>query len=74
MNLHNAKTHRSRSVEQALNGDEVVIARAGRQSPGAAVAVEGTPRTHHLGFLQGEAVLDCDLKADFRNDIDAMVG
>ena len=25
-----------------------------------------------LGFLQGSAVLDCDLKADFQEDIEAM--
>ena len=29
VNLHDAKTNLSRYVEQALDGDEVVIARAG---------------------------------------------
>jgi prevent-host-death family protein len=30
VNLHDAKTHLSRYVDQALTGEEVVIARAGK--------------------------------------------
>ncbi len=30
VNMHEAKTHLSRLVEEAVNGEEVVIARAGR--------------------------------------------
>jgi hypothetical protein len=38
------------------------------------VPVDETPRRRELGFLQGSAVLDCDLKADFQEDIQAMFG
>jgi prevent-host-death family protein len=71
VNLHDAKTHLSRYVEQALDGEDVVIARAGKALV-RLVPVEDIPRKRQLGFLQGEAVLECDLKADFREDIEAM--
>ena len=73
VNLHDAKTHLSRYVEQALDGEEVVIARAGKPLV-RLVPVDETPRQRELGFLQGSAVLDCDLKVDFQEDIEAMFG
>jgi prevent-host-death family protein len=73
VNLHDAKTHLSRYVEQALDGEEVVIARAGKPLV-RLVPVDETPRQRELGFLQGSAVLDCELKADFQEDIESMFG
>jgi prevent-host-death family protein len=73
VNLHDAKTHLSRYVEQALDGEEVVIARAGKALV-RLVPVDPTPRKRELGFLRGSAVLDCDLKADFQEDIEALFG
>lgn len=73
VNLHDAKTHLSRYVEQALDGEDVVIARAGKALV-RLVPVAETPRQRHLGFLEGEAVLNGDLKADFQHDIEAMFG
>ena len=73
VNLHDAKTHLSRYVEQALDGEEVVIARAGKALV-RLVPVDETPRKRELGFLQGSAVLNCDLKADFHGDIEVMFG
>jgi prevent-host-death family protein len=73
VNLHDAKTHLSRYVEQALDGEEVVIARAGKPLV-RLVPVDETPRQRELGFLQGSAVLNCELKADFQEDIESMFG
>lgn len=73
VNLHDAKTHLSRYVDQALTGEEVVIARAGKALV-RLVPVDETPRKRKLGFLQGSAVLACDLKADFQEDIESMFG
>jgi len=71
VNLHDAKTHLSRYVDQALAGEEVVIARAGkplvRLMP---VVSELSPR--RLGFLAGTARIDADLKRDFEDEINAM--
>ena len=71
VNLHDAKTHLSRYVDQALAGEEVVIARAGkllvRLVP---LKTESAPRKG--GFLRGQVVLTADLKADFQAEIAAM--
>ena len=55
VNIHEAKTHLSRLVEQAANGDPFVIAKAGRpmvkvlplDAPESAIA-------KRLGFMSGE--------------------
>ena len=73
VNLHDAKTNLSRFVEQALDGEDVVIARAGRPLV-RLVPVADTPRQRQLGFLQADAVLDCDLKVDFKHEIESMFG
>jgi prevent-host-death family protein len=69
VNLHDAKTHLSRYVAQALDGQEVVIAKAGRPLV-RLVPVETTPEARRGGFLQGSAVARADLKADFAGEID----
>lgn len=71
VNLHDAKTHLSRYVDQALEGEEVVIARAGRPLV-KLVPLEPRAAQRRLGFLQGKAVIAADLKADFAAEIGAM--
>lgn len=71
INLHDAKTHLSRYVDQALNGEEVVIARAGRALV-RLVPVEQAQRPRRLGFLAGSARVEADLKEAFAADIAAM--
>jgi prevent-host-death family protein len=71
VNLHDAKTHLSRYVDQALEGEEVVIARAGRPLV-KLVPLDPHQTQRSLGFLQGQAVIDADLKADFAAEIGAM--
>jgi prevent-host-death family protein len=72
VNLHDAKTHLSRYVEQALDGEEVVIARAGKPLVKLVPLAQDTPRRRTLGFLAGTATLDLDLKDAFAADIAAM--
>jgi prevent-host-death family protein len=53
VNVHEAKTHLSRLIEQALAGEEVVIARAGKP----AVTLKPVPeekKTRPRGLLQGQ--------------------
>ena len=71
VNLHDAKTHLSRYVDQALEGQEVVIARAGHPLV-KLVPLEPRRLQRQLGFLRGQAVIQADLKADFAADIAAM--
>jgi prevent-host-death family protein len=71
VNLHDAKTHLSRYVDQALAGEEVVIARAGKPLV-RLVPLETKPAPRLGGFLRGQAILMADLKADFKDDIEEM--
>ncbi|AFY29585.1 prevent-host-death family protein [Cyanobium gracile PCC 6307] len=73
VNLHDAKTHLSRYVAQALEGEEVVIAKAGRPLV-RLVPVAAAPEPRRGGFLEGGAVLGADLKADLAAAIDGLFG
>ena len=71
VNLHDAKTNLSRYVEQALDGDDVVIARAGKPLV-KLVPVDTTPRKRQLGFMRSQGIATADVKGDFVDDINAM--
>lgn len=72
VNLHDAKTHLSRYVEQALAGEEVVIARAGRPLVRLVPVEEALPPPRRLGFLAASVRVEADLKQAFAADIAAM--
>jgi len=72
-NIHEAKTHLSRLVEQAAKGREFVIAKAGKPMV-RVVPINPVSATRTLGFLAGKGVVSADLKKDFEGDIDAMFG
>ena len=66
VNVHEAKTHLSRLLEQVEAGGEVVIARDG--TPVARlVAVDGTPR--RLGLLAGKIQIGDDFDASLPDDV-----
>ncbi len=71
VNLHDARTHLSRYVDQALAGEEVVIARAGKPLVRLVPLIDARP-PRRLGFLAGTARVDADLKCDFEDEINAM--
>ena len=71
VNIHEAKTHLSRLVEQASKGQEFVIAKAGKPLV-RVVPIHALPPTRTLGFLAGRGIIEIDLKAAFAQDIDAM--
>jgi prevent-host-death family protein len=72
VNLHDAKTHLSRYVDQALGGEEVVIARAGRPLVRLVPVEEAAPPPRRLGFLADSARAEADLKQVFAAEITAM--
>jgi prevent-host-death family protein len=71
INIHEAKTHLSRLVEQAARGQEFVIAKAGRPLV-RVVPLEPPSPERELGFLAGRGVVLADLKKDFAVDIAEM--
>ena len=73
VNIHEAKTHLSRLVDQAAKGQEFIIAKAGKPMV-RVVPIEAAPAKRQLGFLVGAGTITADLKAAFADDIDAMFG
>ena len=71
VNIHEAKTHLSRLVEQASKGCEFVIAKAGKPMV-RVVPIEAPPAVRALGFLAGQGTIEADVKAAFADDIAAM--
>lgn len=59
VNIHEAKTHLSRLVEEAAAGDEVIIARAGRPVA-RLVPLERKPVPKRLGLLKGQLLVPTD--------------
>lgn len=61
VNIHAAKTHLSRLLEKAADGEEIIIAKSGRPVA-KLVAVESHPR-RKLGMLAGSVHLPKDFGA-----------
>ena len=71
VNIHEAKTHLSRLVEQASKGREFVIAKAGKPMV-RVVPLEPAPAVRTLGFLAGQGSVEADVKEAFVVDIETM--
>jgi prevent-host-death family protein len=73
INIHEAKTHLSRLVEEAAQGDSFVIAKAGK--PRVKVvridAAESAPK-RRLGFLEGQISVSADYGTMFGDEIEKM--
>jgi len=75
VNIHDAKTHLSRLVEQAAKGEPFLIAKAGKPM----VKVTGldapvTGQTRRLGFLVGQIKVPDDFDRMGENEIGALFG
>ena len=75
VNIHAAKTHLSRLVEEAAAGEEIIIAKAGKPLAKLVplVPVEGKKR--RLGLLAGRVTIPADFDAPLPNQVlDAFEG
>ena len=68
VNIHEAKTHLSRIVDQAAAGREIIIAKAGRRVA-KLVPLESGPRPKKLGGLKGQF----QIPDDFNQPLDERV-
>ena len=70
INIHEAKTHLSRLVEEAAKGKEFIIAKAGKPmvkvSP---LAAEEVPSKKRLGFMAGEICVPDDFDSMGAEDV-----
>jgi prevent-host-death family protein len=68
VNIHAAKTHFSRLVERAANGEEIIIAKAGK--PVARLMPLAVPtRRRRLGLLKGKIKIADDFDAPLPEEV-----
>ena len=68
LNIHAAKTHLSRLIEEVAEGEEVVIAKAGR--PVARLVAFGkAPGKRTLGILKGRLKVPRDFDAPLPDEV-----
>lgn len=75
VNIHEAKTHLSRLIEQAAKGEPFVIAKAGK--PMVKVMALGAPETgqvSRLGFMAGQIQVPEDFDRLGGDEIERMFG
>ena len=68
VNIHEAKTHLSRLVEEAAHGDEIVIAKSGKPVA-RLVAIDSARTPRRLGALKGKLTVPDDFDAPLPDDI-----
>jgi prevent-host-death family protein len=62
VNIHEAKTHLSRLIQEALDGEEIVIAR-GNEPLVRLVLVESARPRRSLGWAKGQVTMTPDFDA-----------
>jgi prevent-host-death family protein len=68
VNVHEAKTHLSRLLERVSEGEEIVIARAGRPVA-RLVPVEERPQRREPGSASGRVVIRDDFDAPLPEEV-----
>ncbi len=70
VNMHEAKTHLSKLVEGAVNGEPFIIARAGK--PLVKVVMIEAAAARRLGFLEGQGTVPPDFITMAEDEIRAL--
>ena len=73
VNIHEAKTHLSRLIDQAVKGEWFVIAKAGKPLV-KVVALDAPAEPQRLGFLAGEIAVPDDFDRMGETEIAALFG
>lgn len=73
INIHEAKTHLSRLVEEAGRGDPFVIAKAGKPMVKVVpLETKETDTSRRFNFLKGETTVPDDFDTFMQDEISAM--
>lgn len=75
VNIHEAKTHLSSLIEQAVNGEPFIIAKAGK--PLVKVEALGTPtakQRRRTGFMAGQITVPDDFDRMYSKEIEKLFG
>jgi prevent-host-death family protein len=68
INIHEAKTHLSRIVDEVAAGAEVIIAKAGKPMA-RLMPIESAERPKKLGLLKGKVKVPDDFNAPLPDDV-----
>ena len=68
VNVHEAKTHLSRLLQRAMDGEEIIIMRAGRRLV-RLTPVESAPLRRRLGTAKGDFTVPKNFDAPLPEDI-----
>jgi prevent-host-death family protein len=73
VNIHEAKTHLSRLLEQAVKGEPFIIAKAGKPLVKVVALTEADfPKPRRLGFMKGEIKVPDDFDTLGQTEIEAI--
>lgn len=67
VNIHDAKTHLSRLLEQVAGGEEIIIAKAGK-AVARLVPLEAPSKKRKLGLLKGKLNVPDDFDAPLTDE------
>ena len=70
VNIHEAKTHLSRLIEEATKGEPFIIAKAGK--PMVTVTPISEKRPQRIGFMEGQFEVPDDIDSMFAGEITDM--
>jgi prevent-host-death family protein len=68
INIHEAKTHLSRIIDEVAAGSEVIIAKAGKPMA-RLMPLTGVPRAKKLGLLKGKIKVPDDFNAPLSEEV-----
>ena len=68
VNIHEAKTHLSRLVDEVYSGEEIIIAKAGKPLA-KLVALTATAKKRKLGILKGKLTAPEDFDAPLPEEV-----
>jgi prevent-host-death family protein len=73
VNIHEAKTHLSRLVEKAANGEPFIIAKAGKPMV-RVTAIDAPPpaKQRRIGFMKGQFKVPDDFDTMMQKEIEEM--
>lgn len=74
VNIHEAKTHLSRLIEQAAQGESFIIAKAGKPLVKVTPLQASTAKIRRLGFMSGQFTVPDDFDHLGGRDIEQLFG
>jgi prevent-host-death family protein len=75
VNIHEAKTHLSRLIDQAVKGESFIIAKAGKPLVRVMSLTSPEPsQVRRLGFMAGQITVPDDFDQMGRDEIEQMFG